>query len=78
MHVPLYRSRMKLPLALVTIALSASAQSKLQLKVHTGAGVNGYDVNSTMISGGLAAAEKGTTYQTFLHLLQRHPFRLRV
>jgi glyoxylase-like metal-dependent hydrolase (beta-lactamase superfamily II) len=26
-------------------------QSQLQLKVHTGRGVNGYDVNSTMISG---------------------------
>jgi len=29
----------------------AAAQSHLQLKVHTGHGVNGYDVNSTMISG---------------------------
>ena len=39
-------------LALAT-ALSGhiNAQSKLQLKVHHGAGVNGYDVNSTMISG---------------------------
>lgn len=27
------------------------AQAKLELKVHTGKGVNGYDVNSTMISG---------------------------
>jgi glyoxylase-like metal-dependent hydrolase (beta-lactamase superfamily II) len=38
---------------LFTIALAAAcnAQSKLQLKVHTGHGVNGYDVNSTMISG---------------------------
>jgi glyoxylase-like metal-dependent hydrolase (beta-lactamase superfamily II) len=37
----------------VSIALAAAlgAQSKLQLKVHTGAGANGYDVNSTMISG---------------------------
>src|SRR5580698_3853102 len=50
MHVPRYRSRRKLLLAVVAIA-TASAQSKLQLKVHTGAGVNGYDVNSTMISG---------------------------
>ena len=33
------------------MATAVSAQSKLQLKVHTGAGVNGYDVNSTMISG---------------------------
>ena len=41
------------PVFLASIALAAtlSAQSKLQLKVHTGAGVNGYDVNSTMISG---------------------------
>jgi glyoxylase-like metal-dependent hydrolase (beta-lactamase superfamily II) len=38
-------------LAAVTLAAGASAQSKLQLKVHTGRGVNGYDVNSTMISG---------------------------
>ncbi|MCU1338303.1 MAG: metallo-beta-lactamase superfamily protein [Bryobacterales bacterium] len=35
----------------IALATAASAQSKLQLKVHTGAGVNGYDVNSTMISG---------------------------
>src|SRR5580658_7461765 len=51
MHVLRYRSRRKLLLAVVAIAVTASAQSKLQLKVHTGAGVNGYDVNSTMISG---------------------------
>ena len=38
-------------LALLAVAAVASAQSKLQLKVHTGKGVNGYDVNSTMISG---------------------------
>lgn len=30
---------------------SSLAQSHLELKVHTGHGVNGYDVNSTMISG---------------------------
>ena len=35
----------------IALATAASAQSKLQLKVHTGVGVNGYDVNSTMISG---------------------------
>src|SRR5438067_13506510 len=29
----------------------AAAQSHLELKVHTGHGVTGYDVNSTMISG---------------------------
>jgi len=36
--------------ALFVTAL-ASAQSKLTLKVHTGVGQVGYDVNSTMISG---------------------------
>jgi glyoxylase-like metal-dependent hydrolase (beta-lactamase superfamily II) len=35
----------------LALSLAASAQSKLQLKVHHGAGFNGYDVNSTMISG---------------------------
>jgi glyoxylase-like metal-dependent hydrolase (beta-lactamase superfamily II) len=34
-----------------TLAATASAQTTLQIKVHTGHGVNGYDVNSTMISG---------------------------
>jgi glyoxylase-like metal-dependent hydrolase (beta-lactamase superfamily II) len=38
-------------LATLVLAAALSAQSKLQLKVHTGRGVNGYDVNSTMISG---------------------------
>src|SRR5579863_2525795 len=38
-------------LAGLALAAMASAQSKLTLKVHTGVGVNGYDVNSTMISG---------------------------
>ena len=37
--------------ATIALATAASAQSKLQLKVHTGRGMNGYDVNSTMISG---------------------------
>jgi glyoxylase-like metal-dependent hydrolase (beta-lactamase superfamily II) len=39
--------------ALTTFVLfgSASAQSKFQLKVHTGHGASGYDVNSTMILG---------------------------
>lgn len=38
---------------LLAIALAAAcrAQSQFQLKVHTGRGVNGYNVNSTMISG---------------------------
>jgi len=33
------------------LAANAAAQSHLEIKVHTGHGVNGYDVNSTMISG---------------------------
>src|ERR1700722_11191085 len=37
--------------AVMVLATGAGAQSKLQLKVHTGSGANGYDVNSTMISG---------------------------
>src|SRR4051812_492029 len=46
------RARMLLvTLAALSVAAGASAQSKLQLTVHTGHGVNGYDVNSTMISG---------------------------
>jgi glyoxylase-like metal-dependent hydrolase (beta-lactamase superfamily II) len=32
-------------------AANAAAQSHLEIKAHTGRGVNGYDVNSTMISG---------------------------
>src|ERR1700694_4191946 len=35
----------------LTLAAVAGAQTRLQLTVHTGHGVNGYDVNSTMISG---------------------------
>src|SRR5712671_1837591 len=44
---------MKIKIILSTLALAvvATAQSKLQLKVHHGPGVTGYDVNSTMISG---------------------------
>lgn len=38
-------------LSILALAAVASAQTKLQLTVHHGAGVNGYDVNSTMISG---------------------------
>lgn len=38
-------------IAALALAATAGAQSKLTLKVHHGAGVNGYDVNSTMISG---------------------------
>src|ERR1051325_6793145 len=35
----------------VTIAAAPHAQAKLALKVHTGKGQTGYDVNSTMIMG---------------------------
>ncbi len=38
-------------LAFLALATAVSAQSKLQLKVFTGTGAIGYDVNSTMISG---------------------------
>src|SRR5882757_2742144 len=38
-------------LPILALAVAATAQSKLQLKVHHGVGVNGYDVNSTMIAG---------------------------
>ena len=38
-------------LAMSVLATLASAQTALTLKVHTGRGANGYDVNSTMISG---------------------------
>jgi glyoxylase-like metal-dependent hydrolase (beta-lactamase superfamily II) len=38
-------------LAALAMTVSAMAQSKFHLTVHHGAGVNGYDVNSTMISG---------------------------
>jgi hypothetical protein len=38
-------------LVLLALAATAGAQSKLQLRDHTGSGVNGYDMNSTMISG---------------------------
>jgi glyoxylase-like metal-dependent hydrolase (beta-lactamase superfamily II) len=38
-------------LCAAAFATAAAAQSHLEIKVHTGHGVNGYDVNSTMISG---------------------------
>jgi glyoxylase-like metal-dependent hydrolase (beta-lactamase superfamily II) len=37
--------------AALAVAATLTAQSKLELKVHTGHGQTGYDVNSTMISG---------------------------
>jgi len=42
---------MRTILATFALATALSGQSKLQLRVHHGAGFNGYDVNSTMISG---------------------------
>jgi len=38
-------------IACLMAAAAASAQPRLQIKVHTGVGQTGYDVNSTMISG---------------------------
>jgi glyoxylase-like metal-dependent hydrolase (beta-lactamase superfamily II) len=38
-------------LSVAALASVCAAQTKLQLKVHTGRGANGYDVNSTMIYG---------------------------
>ena len=43
--------KLKIIISTLALAVAATAQSKLQLKVHHGAGVTGYDVNSTMISG---------------------------
>src|SRR5436309_223509 len=43
--------KIKIIVSTLVLAVTATAQTKLQLKVHHGAGVNGYDVNSTMISG---------------------------
>lgn len=42
---------MRILLAAAAFAAAVHAQNALTLKVHTGHGVNGYDVNSTMISG---------------------------
>src|SRR5450631_3357121 len=49
----MFRSHMPILFVVLTLTLAAAAgaQTRLQLTVHTGHGVNGYDVNSTMISG---------------------------
>ena len=47
----IYRSFTIAMLGAGLFASSSLAQSHLELKVHTGHGFNGYDVNSTMISG---------------------------
>jgi glyoxylase-like metal-dependent hydrolase (beta-lactamase superfamily II) len=54
MTVRYLRSRLDLVAGVIVlfVALTAFAQPpKFTLTVHTGRGVNGYDVNSTMISG---------------------------
>jgi glyoxylase-like metal-dependent hydrolase (beta-lactamase superfamily II) len=38
-------------LLILSLAAVGAAQTRLELTVHTGRGMNGYDVNSTMISG---------------------------
>jgi glyoxylase-like metal-dependent hydrolase (beta-lactamase superfamily II) len=43
--------KLAVALCLGSFAAVSGAQSKLQLQVYTGRGENGYDVNSTMISG---------------------------
>jgi glyoxylase-like metal-dependent hydrolase (beta-lactamase superfamily II) len=50
MKVPYLRVLQIVVFALLAMA-TADAQSRLTLSVHTGRGANGYDVNSTMISG---------------------------
>jgi glyoxylase-like metal-dependent hydrolase (beta-lactamase superfamily II) len=47
----IYRCFASAVLGVILLTGSALAQSHLELKVHTGHGFNGYDVNSTMISG---------------------------
>jgi glyoxylase-like metal-dependent hydrolase (beta-lactamase superfamily II) len=47
----LYRCFAIAALGVILVTSGSLAQSHLQLKVHTGHGFNGYDVNSTMISG---------------------------
>jgi len=47
----MYRMSAGAAVGVALFAASALAQSHLQIKVHTGHGVNGYDVNSTLISG---------------------------
>ena len=47
----IYRCFASAMLGAILFTSSALAQSHLELKVHTGHGFNGYDVNSTMISG---------------------------
>jgi glyoxylase-like metal-dependent hydrolase (beta-lactamase superfamily II) len=46
-----HRNLLKTAVTAALFAATAAAQSHLEIKVHTGHGVNGYDVNSTMISG---------------------------
>ena len=47
----IYRIFLSAALGAALFAANATAQSHFDIKVHTGRGVDGYDVNSTMISG---------------------------
>jgi glyoxylase-like metal-dependent hydrolase (beta-lactamase superfamily II) len=47
----MHRTFVNAAAAAALFASGAVAQSHFEIKVHTGRGVNGYDVNSTMISG---------------------------
>ena len=47
----MHRTLLAITVTATLFAASALAQSHLEIKVHTGHGVSGYDVNSTMISG---------------------------
>src|SRR5580693_7081387 len=47
----IYRLLIRAAVATAIFSAVAAARSHLQIKVHTGRGVTGYDVNSTMISG---------------------------
>jgi glyoxylase-like metal-dependent hydrolase (beta-lactamase superfamily II) len=49
--VRIYRIFVSAAVGAALFAAHAAAQSHFDIKVHTGRGVNGYDVNSTMISG---------------------------
>lgn len=47
----MHRTLLAITITVTLFAASALAQSHLEITVHTGHGVSGYDVNSTMISG---------------------------
>jgi glyoxylase-like metal-dependent hydrolase (beta-lactamase superfamily II) len=47
----MHRTLLAITITVTLFAASALAQAHLEITVHTGHGVSGYDVNSTMISG---------------------------